>query len=234
MEENRQSNQESKSNLVDDVKEFYNGNFKNILFSFFKNPISGIYSIIEKPSEKANIQSLSLYVFVFFTYLICCYFIVPAIFRDTLDFSFFIKLSLIPLIMMFVISCLSFAIKSLSSKPDFKNELFMGAICGIPLSIYILVLLITSFLIDLETPGNNSELIGGIVIFLSIFLSKVNLLILFYSSLMLINVFQQSLKSGRIKEGIAWYLSPTAVLIAFYITFQIATNFLFENVFPNS
>jgi hypothetical protein len=225
MEENRQSNQESKSNLVDDVKEFYNGNFKNILFSFFKNPISGIYSIIEKPSEKANIQSLSLYVFVFFTYLICCYFIMPAIFRDTLDFSFFIKLSLIPLIMMFVISCLSFAIKSLSSKPDFKNELFMGAICGIPLSIFILVLLIMSFLIDsFETEGKSA--LG--------FYNSVNLLILFYSSLMLINVFQQSLKSGRIKEGIAWYLSPTAVLIAFYITFQIATNFLFENVFPNS
>ena len=230
MEENRQSNQESQSNLVDDVKEFYNGNFKNILFSFFKNPISGIYSIIEKPSEKANIQSLSLYVFVFFTYLICCYFIVPAILRDTLEFSLFIKLSLIPLIMMFVISCLSFAIKSLSSKPDFKNEFFMGAICGIPLSIYILVLLITSFLIDLETPGNNSESSYRTMILFS----KVNLLILFYSSLMLINVFQQSLKSGRIKEGIAWYLSPTAVLIAFYITFQIATNFLFENVFPNS
>jgi hypothetical protein len=149
----------------------------------------------------------------------------PAIFRDTLDFSFFIKLSLIPLIMMFVISCLSFAIKSLSSKPDFKNELFMGAICGIPLSIFILVLLIMSFLIDsFETEGKSA--LG--------FYNSVNLLILFYSSLMLINVFQQSLKSGRIKEGIAWYLSPTAVLIAFYITFQIATNFLFENVFPNS
>lgn len=225
MEENSQSNQESQSNLVDDVKEFYNGNFKNILFSFFKKPISGIYSIIEKPSEKANIQSLSLYVFVFFTYLICCYFFVPAIWRDTLEFSLFIKLSLIPLIMMFVISCLSFAIKSLSSKPDFKNELFMGAICGIPLSIFILVLLIMSFL--LETPGNNSKLIGGIMIHENT-LGKVILLILFYSSLMLINVFQQSLKSGKIKEGIAWYLSPTAVLIAFYITFKIATNFLFE------
>ena len=54
------SSQEPKSKLTDDVKAFYKGDFKYIFNSFFKNPIDGIYSLFENPSEKAYLHSLIL------------------------------------------------------------------------------------------------------------------------------------------------------------------------------
>ena len=51
-------------------------------------------------------------------------------------------------------------------------------------------------------------------------------LIFFYLILMLINVFQQSLKSSGTKDAMAWYLSPAAILLAFYVTFKISKGLL--------
>ena len=55
----------------------------------------------------------------------------------------------------------------------------------------------------------------------------IGMLLFFYLILMLINVFQQSLKSSGTKDAIAWYLSPASVLLTIYITFQIVNNILF-------
>jgi hypothetical protein len=216
-EQNAPSFQEPKSNVTDEVKQFYKGDFKNIFISFFKNPIEGIYSLLEKPSEKAYSQSLILFASVFVLYLIGGYVIVGEA-REYMEFSYFIKTSLAPVVFMFVISSLSFAIKSLSGKPNFKNELLTGGLCGIPLGLLIPLSLIIKILasedsiMDLMIDPMGAGTIG--------------VLLFFYLILMMINVFQQSLKSSGTKDAIAWYLSPASVLLALYITFQFVQNIL--------
>jgi hypothetical protein len=212
-EQNAPSSQEPKSNVTDEVKQFYKGDFKNIFISFFKDPIEGVCSLLEKPSEKAYSHSLILFASVFVIYLIGGYVIVGEEAKEYLKFSFFIKTSLAPVVFMFLISSLSFAVKSLSGKPNFKNELLTGGLCGIPLSLLIPALIIIKILLS-----------GGIMQWIR---NPLGAGTIFYLILMLINVFQQSLKSSGAKDAIAWYLSPASVLLAFYVTFKIVKNILF-------
>ena len=122
-EQNETPKQDPKLTVGDEVKQFYKGDFKNIFTTVFTNPIQGIYELLEKPSEKAYKQSLILFASIFFLYFAGSYIIVGEA-RKYMEFSNFIKISIVPVIMMFVITCLSFVIKSLSGKPNFKNELF--------------------------------------------------------------------------------------------------------------
>ena len=206
-EQNGPSSQESESNLIDKVKQFYKLDFKNIFILFFKNPIEGIYSVLEKPSEKSYSHSLILFASVFVLYIIGGYVIFGEGIRRA-DVSY-INIGLFPVIMMLIISSLSFAIKSISGKPNFKNELLTGALCGIALALIVPVLLIFS-------EGNLYRFIRN-----PLEVGVVGTLLLFYVILMLINVFQQSLKSSGTKDAFAWYLSPASILLAFYITIQI-------------
>ena len=216
-EQNGSSSQEPKTNVNNKVKQFYKGDFKNIFISFFKNPIDGLYSLLEKPSEKAYSQSLIIFASVFFLYLIGGY-VFAGEMREYMEFSVFIKISTFPLIIMFLISSLSFAIKSLSGKPNFKNELLTGGLCGIPLGLPIPVLLIIKMLVS---ENGIEELIMN-----PMGVGVIGMLLFFYLILMLINVFQQSLKSSGTKDVVAWYLSPASVLLAIYISFQIISIFL--------
>jgi len=216
-EQNETPKQDPKLTVGDEVKQFYKGDFKNIFTTVFTNPIQGIYELLEKPSEKAYKQSLILFASIFFLYLVGSYLIVGEA-RKYMEFSNFIKISIVPVIMMFVITCLSFVIKSLSGKPNFKNELLTGGICGIPLGLLIPIFLVIKIMAserDLMRLINNPM---GAGVFAT--------LIFFYLILMLINVFQQSLKSSGTKDAMAWYLSPAAILLAFYVTFKISKGLL--------
>jgi hypothetical protein len=216
-EQNETPKQDPKLTVGDEVKQFYKGDFKNIFTTVFTNPIQGIYELLEKPSEKAYKQSLILFASIFFLYLVGSYIIVGEA-RKYMEFSNFIKISIVPVIMMFVITCLSFVIKSLSGKPNFKNELLTGGICGIPLGLLIPIFLVIKIMAserDLMRLINNPM---GAGVFAT--------LIFFYLILMLINVFQQSLKSSGTKDAMAWYLSPAAILLAFYVTFKISKGLL--------
>jgi hypothetical protein len=216
-EQNETPKQDPKLTVGDEVKQFYKGDFKNIFTTVFTNPIQGIYELLEKPSEKAYKQSLILFASIFFLYLVGSYLIVGEA-RKYMEFSNFIKISIVPVIMMFVITCLSFVIKSLSGKPNFKNELLTGGICGIPLGLLIPIFLVIKIMAserDLMRLINNPM---GAGVFAT--------LLFFYLILMLINVFQQSLKSSGTKDAMAWYLSPAAILLAFYVTFKISKGLL--------
>ena len=216
-EQNETPKQDPKLTVGDEVKQFYKGDFKNIFTTVFTNPIQGIYELLEKPSEKAYKQSLILFASIFFLYFAGSYIIVGEA-RKYMEFSNFIKISIVPVIMMFVITCLSFVIKSLSGKPNFKNELLTGVICGIPLGLLIPIFLVIKIMAserDLMRLINNPM---GAGVFAT--------LIFFYLILMLINVFQQSLKSSGTKDAMAWYLSPAAILLAFYVTFKISKGLL--------
>lgn len=197
---------------LDEIKNFYKGDFINIIVTFFKSPIDGLRSIFKNPSEKSLINTLIISISVFILYLIGSYVIVGEA-RQYMKFFDFIKIGLFPLICMFLISALSFIIKSILGKADFKNELLTGAICGIPFGILIPILLITKiFVNDSNILSLMSNPMGG---------SLVVTLLFFYIILMLINIFQQSLKSSETKDAIAWYLSPASILFAIYLTSQI-------------
>lgn len=211
MENNDQNATAAKKGL-DEIKNFYKGDFMEILTLFFKKPTDGVYSILKNPSKKSFINSLILFGSIFVLYLIGSYFLVGEA-RESLNVGNFIKIGLFPLICMLIISVLSFGIKTISGKPIFKNELLTGALCGIPFGLLIPILLIVKILVN----SNNIMSImsnptgAGIV----------GLLLFFYIILMLISVFQQSLKSSGTKDAIAWYLSPLSVLLAIYLAGQI-------------
>lgn len=211
MENNDQNATAAKKGL-DEIKNFYKGDFMEILTLFFKKPTDGVYSILKNPSKKSFTNSLILFGSIFILYLIGSYFLVGEA-RESLNVGNFIKIGLFPLICMLIISVLSFGIKTISGKPIFKNELLTGALCGIPFGLLIPILLIVKILVN----SNNIMSImsnptgAGIV----------GLLLFFYIILMLISVFQQSLKSSGTKDAIAWYLSPLSVLLAIYLAGQI-------------
>ena len=150
-EKNNPSSQESKWKWVDrndnksgttnEVKQFNKNDFKKILILFFKSPIEGIYTLLKSPSEKSYTQSLVLFSSVFIFYLFGGSVIVGDAMRS-FDFIDFIKIGTVPVIIMFLISCLSFTIKSFSGKPNFKNELLTGGLCAIPLGLLIPVLFV--------------------------------------------------------------------------------------------
>lgn len=197
---------------LNEIKTFYKGDFKEIMINFFKSPIDGIRSIFKNPNEKSLVNSFIIFASVFILYLIGSYIIVGEA-RQYMKFFDFIKLGLFPLICMFLISGLSFVIKSVLGKADFKNELLTGAISGIAFSLLIPVMIILKLLYG----GNNmlrliSNPMGG---------NLIGTLFIFYIILMIINVFQQSLKSSGTKDVLAWYLSPVSVLLAIYLTSQI-------------
>ena len=201
-----------KSKLADEVKNFYKGELKEIFLTFFRNPIDGILKIFQKPSDKAYMNSLILFASVFALYFIGTI-ILAGDARKYIDFSVFIKIGLIPIAMMFTISIIAFFIKSLSGNPDFKNELQTGGLCGIPISI----LLFLTLIIRLFSDDNIMRLVNN-----PASAGTVALLFILYILLMLINVFQQSLKASNTEDAIAWYLAPASILFAGYLTFQIS------------
>lgn len=197
---------------LDEIKNFYKGDFMDIIVTFFKSPLDGLRTIFKNPNEKSLINTLIISASVFILYLIGSYIIMGSA-RQYMKFFDFIKISLFPIVCMFLISGLSFIIKSIFGKADFKNELLTGAICGIPFALLILILFVMKLLVNENNILNLiSNPMGG---------NLVGTLLFFYILLMLMNVFQQSLKSSGIKDVLAWYLSPISVLFAIYLTSQI-------------
>ena len=92
-----------------------------------------------------------------------------------------------------------------------------GALCGIPLAIFIPILFVIRMLVSESNLLNllsNLERLG-----------TVGGLLVLYILIMLINIVQQSLKSSGTKDNLAFYLSPASILFALYLTYQVVTSF---------
>lgn len=201
------------SNLADEVKNFYKGELKDITMSFFKNPIDGILTIFKNPSEKAYTNSLILFASTFVFYVGSAYFLAGEA-RQFFKFMTFVKIGLLPPIMMLIITAIVFFIKSLSGSPDFKNELQTGGLCAIPLCLLLIIgfgLKIFSSDMDVISLVSNLANAGAVV-----------LLLFLYILLMHINIVQQSLKASSTEDAITWYLAPAAVLLAGYLTYEVS------------
>jgi hypothetical protein len=205
-------NKDEKSKFTDELKNFYKGELKQLFMTFFRDPIDGILTIFKNPSDKVYTNSLILYGSVFLLYFIGSI-ILSGESRKYIDFFVFFKIGFIPIIMMSLISMLSFFIKSISGKSDFKNELQTGGICGIPLSLIVFLALIFRLF-----SGDNIMQI----VYNPVSAGSMTLFFIIYILLMIINVFQQSLRASNIKNALAWYLSPVSILFSIYLTFHIS------------
>jgi hypothetical protein len=198
----------------DEVKNFYKGDFKNIFTTVFTNPIDGIYNIFKNPSPKAYTQSLILFGSVFLTYVLGFY-----VLDSSLELKEIIKASLFPIIIMLMITVISFGIKSISGKADFKAELLTGGLAGIPIGLYIV------FIILLKIFGNdvNAKIISNPLAAISMISDyvKIIILVMLYIFIMLNNILKQSLKASGTKDAVSFFISPASILLAFYLAFKV-------------
>ena len=131
--------------------------------------------------------------------------------RGCMEFKYFFKLSIIPVLIMLIISLISFGIKSISGKSDFKKELMTGALCGIPLSLLIPFALLLKILTDSK----------GLMIMNPAGFGLIDFTIMLFLLVMMINVLQQSLILSGTKSAVAWYLSPVSIILSMYLATQI-------------
>jgi hypothetical protein len=204
---------EGNLNFAQEVKSFYKGDFKTLLLAVFTNPFDGLRDIFQRPAEKSFIHSSILFATVFLLYFLGAY-LLAGNFREFLTFSALLSFGVIPVLTMLSITGLSWLIKaSTGGRPNFKNELLTGAMCGIPLALVILFSLLARVF------GDGTDV-------MSLFQNPLGAgmvmsLIMLYLLLMMVNIFQQSLKSASVKDLLAWYLSPLCILTSFYVAFQI-------------
>ena len=214
MENNLSENIQEKASFTEEVKNFYTGDFKDILMTFFQNPIDGILMIFQNPSAKSYSHALILYISVAILYVLGAV-VLAGDMRNYMTVSSYIQVALFPVFTMLAITVLSFAVKSVSGKIIFKDELLTGALCGIPLGLLIPGMLVAKIL------GTDNVLTllmnptsGGLIV----------VLLFLYVFLMLINVFQQSLKSAKSNDTLAWYLSPLCISVAIYLASKVSSN----------
>lgn len=214
MEHNTSENVVAKSSFTDEVKDFYTSDFKNLFLTFFTKPIDGIQTIFQNPSAKSYSHALILYISVAILYVLGAVMLAGDM-RNYMTVSSYIQVAFFPVFTMLAITVLSFAVKSVSGKIIFKDELLTGALCGIPLGLLIPGMLVAKLL------GTDNVLTllmnptsGGLIV----------VLLFLYVFLMLINVFQQSLKSAKSNDTLAWYLSPLCISVAIYLASKISSN----------
>jgi len=215
--ENYQANNPNPQQLTDEVRTFYQRDFKDLFLAFFKDPVNGLHAFFTNPPEKAFMHAMILYASVFVLYLLGSYILVGDM-RDYMGFSNFLSIGLAPVLIMLSVSTLSFLVKLLSGGANFKSELLTGALCGIPLGLLVPIALVlrvlgmgNGLLALIQNPVGSGSLITIVILYLF---------------LMMVNVFQQSIKAAGIKDVPAWYLSPLAILIAFYLGFTVVGNLM--------
>lgn len=202
---------ESAKKGLNEVKNFYKGDFKEIIINFFKRPTDGMFSVFQNPSEKSLIHSAIIAITVFLLFFIGSYILVGNL-RKFMGFMDFVKIGLFPVLSMFLIACLSFVIKAVLGKANFKNELLTGAICGIPFILIFIALVFVQIFSGKNAANilNNPTGVGTL-----------GIIFIIYAFLMLINVLQQSLKSAKVQDALGWYLSPISIILSIYISTQI-------------
>lgn len=214
--ENYQANEPSTSpQLANEVKSFYQHDFKGLLLTFFRDPLTGLYHLFSNPPANGFVQAMILLASVFVLYFAGSYLLVGGL-REFMGFSSFLSIGLTPVLIMVAVAALSFAIKLTVGKADFKSELLTGALCGLPLGLIIVVALVLRIFGDEINPLTlfSSPLSGGWMM----------AIVLLYLFLMMINVLQQSLRAGGLRDVRAWYLAPIAILVAVYVAMSVVGN----------
>lgn len=200
--------------LIDEVKSFYNQDFKSLFITFFSLPAGGLIPTFQQPSDKSFIHSVIILASVFVLYFAGSY-ILAGDYREVMTFSAFFSVALMPTLFLFAATTMAYLIKLIflgSSTASFQQELLTGALCAIPILLFVPIVVLFALLSD----GNALTLLAN-----PMASSGLMFLILGYLFLMLVNVFQQSLLATGIKETLAWYLSPASIMIALGLSIAI-------------
>ncbi|HTE01927.1 MAG TPA: hypothetical protein VK668_21710 [Mucilaginibacter sp.] len=209
------------TSLVDkeELKNFYKSSLPKILKTIFLEPINGTYALFSNRSEQAYFNSLVLMASTVILYIILPYILMGEQLREVVGFSGAFKTGIGVLIFMLSITVVSFGLKAVSGKPQFKNELLTGGLCGIPL----IILLILAFVVKIFA-GEDS--VSSIMFDPTALLAKAGIvmLLMFYVLLMMINILQQSLRAAGTKDAWNWYMSPAGIFLASYISYKITAG----------
>ena len=177
----------------------------------FKDPTDGLKMYFaDKTKTSVNI-SLSLYILVFVVYIFGSALLFGD-YADNIDLVDYFKVGTMPVLVMLVISVMSFILKSIFGKTEFKDELITGGVSGIPI-----VLLMSGF-VFLSFFKNN--LISKVMAD-HFDLGVIAVLVFFYLFLLMINVFKQSLRANGLKDSLAFFVSPISIFMSFYLAYQI-------------
>ncbi|PKP26475.1 MAG: hypothetical protein CVU03_02755 [Bacteroidetes bacterium HGW-Bacteroidetes-2] len=222
METTESNLQEEKLNFnKENIKVFYKNELPQILKKVLLNPTHGAYSLFANSSLFSYRNTLLLMLSIALLYFIAPYLLVGSAIRSFMSFSVLMKSSIAATIFMIVSSGIAFGIKTLNGKPKFKNELLTGALCGLGLVLLLIMLLVVRIIaseINIYDLMNISRLINN---------AGFLLIIVVYIFLFMITIFQQSLLANGTKPALSWYISPLAIMAAFYITFKVLKEFLF-------
>lgn len=201
---------------VNDVKNFFSKNLLQIVKDIFTQPIKGTRGIFENAGNEAYQHGFILIATTVVFYILVPYIMAGSEIRSVIGFGAFFKLGLSAGLVLLIISALTFGIKAISGKPDFKKELLTGGICGIPLMLLIvfmgILMLFNKDSMNFLNPQSmiNQGIFSG--------------LILLYLVLMLFNIVQQSFKASGTNDALSWYLSPLVICAGFYIGVKIAVS----------
>ena len=211
----KDSEEQAASNVyVKNVKSFFSKNLLQIVKDIFSQPIKGTRAIFTNAESEAYEHGLILILTTVLFFILIPYLLVGSQIRSVIGFSIFFKFGLSAGLVLLVISALSFCVKAISGKPDFKKELLTGGICGIPLMLMVLTTLFFMLFNKESLSFFNAESILQQGMFSGI--------ILLYLVLMLFNIVQQSFKAAGTNDAMSWYLSPLVICVGFYIGGKIA------------
>lgn len=207
------SNAGSPSN-IGEVKTFYKESLPKFFTALFTEPMKGAYELFSSRPEKSYSNSLFLIITTGLLFTFLPYITAGADARQSWGFKYFVMTGVAVVLCLFIISAFSFLIKIISGKANFKKELLTGGICGIPLSIFIVI----AFVFSLLFKDIMQDMMNPATLFTEGFFI---LIVAFYALLSIVNIFQQSLKSSGTNDMLAWYLSPICILLSLYLTGQI-------------
>jgi len=201
---------------VEDVKAFFKNDMGKIIKAIFKEPIQGTRDIFTNAGNSAYSHALILIATTVLVFALIPYLMIGSEVRQYMNgaLGLFFKFGLSVGLVLVIISALSFGVKSISGKPDFKKELLTGAMCGIPLMIMLLALVLFSLF------GGNS--LRNFDVYSMMRQGVISGVVGLYILLMLFNIVQQSFKASGTNDAMSWYLAPLVVCVGFYIGMRIA------------
>lgn len=204
----------------EELKAFYKQGLPQFVKTLFLDPINGTYALFLNRTDKTYVHSLVLIVSTGLVFVILPYIMMGGVLREIIGFSAMLKVGITVAVFMGLISAAAFGIKTLLGKADFRNELLTGGLCGIPLTALLLTLFVARLFTD-------EEAVASVMDNPMMILERAGFLLLigFYFLLLLINIVQQSLRAGRLRESLSWYLSPLSIIGAGYVTFKIVISF---------
>lgn len=203
------------NSIGNQMQNFYKQDFGQLLSVFFKNPFNGIQSLIQGTAHRPFIHTAILYATISMVWVAGIYLMAGEL-RKYTEMSFYLRMAILPILIMTLISCISFGIKAAIADPvQFKSELLTGGLCGIPLGFLIVGIFALKILGGANLLTFLGNPFGGGILSTMLFL---------YTFVMMTNVLIQSLRAGKVSDVVSWYVAPGCIVLAGFVASQVMGN----------